>query len=397
MNVIVERDALAPALDALSKVIGRSKTIPILNNLLFEANDNKVTITAHALDYWMSVDVPAQVQLPGEITVLSDTLRSVIKGVAAGAQVSLTTKGERAELRAGRSRYVLPSLPAADFPPYKYTFDNAAAVFDLDGEQAKILFERPSFCTSNEETRAYLGGVYLHLIGDRLWSAATDGKKAYAAFVPAPAGADALPRALGRDASSKGSHGVIIPDTALDNIVRALATGGTVTVDANKVMAQGKAIAFGAKLIDGTYPDFWRIVPKREAPYRMLADRCDFSAAIGRLLAVSAGKAPKVRLMWSAGDDEARLTLGSAEKGEGEEFVSLFEPASGDHTAEYDPNFLMAILGAGKSERVEYTFQEHSIAAWIADPADLDTVCVVANFTPLHAKGAAPAEASNAA
>lgn len=395
MHVIVERDALAPALDALSKVIGRTTIIPILSNVLIQADGtSSLRLCGHALDFWMSVTIKAEVSLPGEITVPADTLRSIVKGVMAGAQISLNTKTKsgRTELRAGRSLYKLDSIPAADFPPMDADTEGRAKVAEipLTSADAKTLLDRPRFAIGHDKSKAFFHGVFLHPRDGRLWGMGSDGYRMYGTSIPLPTGTEAMPHNAGRP-------GVLLPEYALDGIVRALEAGGTLAVDESKFVARGAVITFSGKYLDLAYPDMWRVITPRDGARRAVADRNDIARAVTRLLAVNTKAQPAIKVDWKEGDEDMRLTAANSERGEGEEFVPLFERAQGNHSAECRAQFVSDVMSAADGELIEYVSTGHSLNIWLADPKDLDTVSCLAEVSPKHAAADDDAEASDAA
>lgn len=395
MHVIVERDALAPALDALSKVIGRNTVIPILSNVLIEADsDSSLRLSGHALDFWMSVTIKAEVSTPGEITVPADTLRSIVKGVAAGAQISLNTKAKsgRTELRAGRSNYKLESIPATDFPPMDNSANSKGRVAEipLSAADAKTLLDMPRFAIGKGKDRVFFNGIFLHPRGGRLWGMGADGYRTYATSIPLPDAAATMPHNAGRP-------GVVLPDYALDGIVRAMEAGGTLLIDESKFVARGAQITFAGKYLELAYPDVWRVITSRDGARRAVADRNDIAHAVTRLTSVNTKAQPAIRLSWQDGDEEMRLSAANSERGEGEEFVPLFEPAKGSHDSECRAQYISDVMSACAGEMIEYVSTGQSTNIWLADPQDRDTVSCLAEVTPKHAEGAAPVEASDAA
>ncbi len=383
MHVIVERDALAPALDAVSKVAGKANVIPILANVLLQAEAGTLRISASNLDVWMTLSILAEVKKRAAITVPADALRTIVRGVSAGAQISLALKGDRLEMKAGRSTYRLGTLPAADFPHMEAEPQGRCGTIDLSGADAKALLERPAFATSKDETRIFLQGVFLHVADGRLRSVATDGKRLFGSSIPAPPGAESMPM---HDAYPGAYPGVILPAFALDGIVRALEGGGKLTVDGHKFIATGNRMSFSGKLIDGIFPDYSRAVPPRQTACRAVMDRVEMMEATRRL-AVVAGKANQnILVSWREGEEEARLSGTNIDKGEGEEFVRLREPAAGNYAREWRAEYLTQQAAALSGEFVELAHDIAQMGAWVADPNDADTLSIAAPMAPKSAE-----------
>src|SRR5215471_296460 len=197
MKVTVERAALLKSLGHVHRVVERRNTIPILANVLVKADRSKLAFKATDLDLEESETIPAEVGQGGATTVPAHMFYEIVRKLPEGAQIVLEASGDRAvmSIRAGRSRFTLQTLPDADFPDL--AAGELSHKFALGAADLKRLIEKTQFAISNEETRYYLNGIYLHAVdtgkGLALRAVATDGHRLAQFELGAPAGAAGMP------------------------------------------------------------------------------------------------------------------------------------------------------------------------------------------------------------
>jgi DNA polymerase-3 subunit beta len=294
MKVTIERAALLRALGHVHRVVERRTTIPILANVLIEAGAGALRLKATDLDLEITEKVTADVTQDGATTLPAHTLYDIVRKLPEGAQVSLETTGDQGQmtLRSGRSRFNLQTLPESDFP--EVTSGEFSHSFSLAPAELKRLIEKTQFAISSEETRYYLNGIYLHVaeIEGRslLRAVATDGHRLARLEMPAPAGAAGMP-------------GVILPKKAVGEI-RGLVedAGETVTVDlsTNKMRFAFGETVLTTKLIDGTFPDYGRVIPAGNDK-RLTVERDAFQKAVDRVSTISSERGRAVKLAISEG------------------------------------------------------------------------------------------------
>lgn len=277
MTLTIQRADLAQMLAAVSKVVEHRNTIPILANVMLQAEDGKLTITGTDLDIQYSASAPAE----GAIATTVDAKRlSDIARRLAGDSVTLDHKDDKLTVKSGRSRFTLPTLPVDDFP--RFDADGLGEPFNLDFAS---LVAPLKFAISSEETRYYLCGVHLHNTAENgIRAVATDGHRM------AHNTACSMPKipAVIIPAKTVG----IVPDgevaMSLSHIKVRFETADTIIV---------------SKLIDGTFPDYQRIIPQNNANVATV-DRKDLANAVARVSAVASerGKGAKFTI---AGDNIA--------------------------------------------------------------------------------------------
>lgn len=361
MKLTIERTDLLNALSHVQNVVERRNTIPILSNVLMEADGNALKLTATDLDIEAIDSADAKVSVAGAITAPAGILFDVIRKLPAGAEVELETQpdNQRLILKAGRSRFELPTLPAGDFQTMAP--DKGATQFSIDAKDFARLIDKTRFAISTEETRYYLNGVYLHGAKDDndkpvLRTVATDGHRLALAEIAAPKGAETL-------------EGVIVPRKAVAE-ARRLIDGADddieITVsDAKIVIKAGRAV-LTSKLIDGSFPDYARVIPKGN-DRKLVIDNKSFEAAVDRVATVSAERSRSVKMSM----DEGRLTLAvnHAETGAGNEELEA------DYTSEameigFNAKYLLDIAGQIEADTCEFMFSDPASPALVLDPAD---------------------------
>lgn len=323
MKLTVEKHHLASALDYVARVVERRNTIPILSNLLLSAAPGKLEVRATDLDLEVSSEVTAEVDEPGHVTVNADTFEKLVKKLPDGCLISLDEKAgaekDGLTLKAGRSRVKLLTLDAMDFPSL------AAGEFQcsmtVPAHMLAGLFDRVGFAVSTEETRYYLCGIYLHLfkIGGSLVirGVATDGHRLALHQFTAPEGADGMP-------------GVIVPRKAVGEIGKILKGRGKqdvlLEVSPTKLRLSAGATVLTTKLIDGTFPDYERVIPSGNNLVAVL-ERESVAAAADRVATVASERGRGIKLTFS----EDRLC------------ISAKNPDTGDASEEIDAQFDGAI------------------------------------------------------
>jgi DNA polymerase III subunit beta len=348
MKVTVERAELVKALAHVHRVVERRNTIPILANVLVRAGKNGLELKATDLDLEIIETVPAEVKQASATTVPAHMLYDIVRKLPEGAQVELQAGGDRASLavRAGRSRFTLQTLPETDFPDL--AAGDMSHRFKLASGDLKRLVDKTQFAISTEETRYYLNGIYLHTIedkGTRLRAVATDGHRLAQVEMAVPKGAAGMP-------------GVIIPRKTVAEVQRLLEDAGEdveIELSPTKIRFSLGKVTLTSKLIDGTFPDYARVIPLANDK-TLVVDKADFAAAVDRVSTVSSERGRAVKL--SLGD--------------GKLVLSVTNPDSGSATEELEVEYAADALDIGFNSRylLDITAQLEGAAAELklADP-----------------------------
>jgi DNA polymerase-3 subunit beta len=315
MNLTIPRETLAPALASLSRVVERRNTIPILANILVRAAAGRLTLRATDLDIQAETSLPCEVAEEGALTLPAHTLSDIVRKLPAEAAITLEGSGDKqTALRSGRSRFTLQTLPESDFPDI--TAGEFSHRFALPAATLAKLLEETSFAMSSEETRYYLCGIYLHTMqgtdGPVLRAVATDGHRLSRHELLAPEGSAGMPN-------------VIIPRKTVAELAKmAKEHDGEFAIElsATKIRITAGATSLTSKLIDGTFPDYQRVIPASNDKLATF-DAEPFRQAIDRVSTISSERGRAVKLALS----DAALTL------------TVANPDSGSATEELEPDY----------------------------------------------------------
>ena len=327
MKVTVERGSLLKALGHVHRVVERRNTIPILANVLIRTMDQRLSLKATDLDLEVTETISAESPQSGAVTVPAHMFYDIVRKLPDGSQVVLETTGDRGSIvvRAGRSRFTLQTLPESDFP------DLAAGEmshrFELKAGDLKKLIDKTQFAISTEETRYYLNGIYLHLAsgeGTRLRAVATDGHRLAQAELELPEGAAGIP-------------GIIIPRKAVGEIMRLIedpAKQVAIELSQTKIRLTIGDIILTSKLIDGTFPDYARVIPLGNDKH-LAVEKAEFEAAVDRVSTVSSERGRAVKLSLNG----SKLTL------------SVTNPDSGSAVEEIEAEYASEPIEIGFNSR----------------------------------------------
>ncbi len=335
MKVTVEQTALLKALGHVHRVVERRNTIPILANVLIRAEGSTLSLKATDLDIDIVEIIPAEVSAPGTTTVPAHVLYDIVRKLADGAQVSLEQDGQSGQvsLRSGRSRFSLQTLPESDFPDLAP--GEMSHRFEVVASELRTLIEKTQFAISTEETRYYLNGIYLHTaeIGGetRLRAVATDGHRLALCDTVAPQGASGMP-------------GVIVPRKTVAELQKLLSDNDAVVsieLSSVKVRVSVGSIVLTSKLIDGTFPDYSRVIPQRNDKF-LTVDRDEFARSVDRVSTISSERGRAVK--FSLGDGKLTLSVHNPDAGQAIEELSVDYEATPLEIG-FNARYLLDIIG----------------------------------------------------
>ncbi|RMF08278.1 MAG: DNA polymerase III subunit beta, partial [Alphaproteobacteria bacterium] len=290
MKLTIERAALLKTLSHVQSVVERRNTIPILSNVRLDASDGRLDLTTTDLDLQIIETVDANVTSAGAITAPAHTMHDIVRKVPEGADVEISYGGSgdgRLTLAAGRSRFALACLPPDDFP--ELTADDVGHTFAVQAADLKRLIDKSRFAISTEETRYYLNGIYFHVAESNgapvLRAVATDGHRLARVEMPAPEGSADMP-------------GVIVPRKAVNELRKLIdefdgAVG--ISLSATKIRFSFDSAVLTSKLIDGTFPDYSRVIPEGNDK-RLEVDSRLFAEAVDRVSTISTDKSRPIKL-----------------------------------------------------------------------------------------------------
>ena len=306
MKFSAERESLLAALQSVIGVVERRQTMPILANLLLSAEQGKLAITATDLEVELVAQAEIKSSADGRLTVPGRKLLDICRSLPEGVTLTFTQDKERLTVKAGKSRFVLATLPAVDFP----VIDELAQQQSLELAQADLrrLLDKTHFSMAQQDVRYYLNGMLLETDGKMLRTVATDGHRLALCEMDLP--------------SKAGSQQVIIPRKGVLELQRLLGTEGDVriTIGSNHIRAQIGDVRFTSKLIDGRFPEYSRVIPAA-SPKAIVADRETLRSALQRTSILANEKYRGIRLALKT--DSMTLQAHNPEQEEAEEQVEV--------------------------------------------------------------------------
>ncbi len=343
MKATIERATLLKCLGHVQSVVERRNTIPILSNVLLEAaSAGTLKIMATDLDLQVVETMSAvSVDSAGATTVSAHLLFDIARKLPDGSQVSLEVAENRMTVKAGRSRFSLPILPRDDFPTI--VEGDLPTSFELPAALLAQLIDRTRFAISTEETRYYLNGIFLHVSEDELKAAATDGHRLARFTLKRPDGAEGMPD-------------VIVPRKCVAELRKlleeALDTNVLIDLSASKVrftLGGENGVVLTSKLIDGTFPDYTRVIPTGNDKLLRLDPRSLWEG-VDRVATIATEKTRAVKMALE--NDKVTLSVTSPDNGTAAEEVPADYGAQGFEIG-FNANYLKDILGQIEGDTVE--------------------------------------------
>ncbi len=306
MKLTIEKETLFGLLAHTNSVVARRNTIPVLSNVLLEANKTHLRVCATDLDIEMTDQGAANVESIGSTTVSSQRLFDIIRKMPAMSQINLELNGTNLMVTSGRSRFSLPVLTADDFPQMSRRGDDMT--FTMPAADLHSLIGRVKFAMSTEETRYYLNGIFLHIPEAEpgqeklLVAAATDGHRLAVSKIEIPEGAEELPDS-------------IIPRKLIGELYKIVENNDddvTIRINKNTILFEMDKIRLIGKLIDGTFPDYTRVIPANH-DQSIKIDRETLGVAIDRVSVVAAERIRSVKM--SIEKNSIEVSVSSPENG----------------------------------------------------------------------------------
>ena len=369
MRLTIERSNLIRSLARMTRVVERRNTIPILSNVLLAADAEGLRMKATDLDLEVTERAPASTEQEGATTVPAHLLHDIVRKLPDGAEVLLRTGEDGGvTVAAGRSNFRLQTLPEADFPDL--TADEFTHSFVMPATALARMIERTAFAISTEETRYYLNGIYAHVMDGMLRCVATDGHRLARAEVEAPEGTEGMP-------------GIIIPRKTVGEVQKLLGAaqpgeeGETASVrvelsDAKIRFTLGGTV-LTSKLIDGTFPDYQRVIPTANDK-ALTMDRQTFAGAVDRVATVSSERGRAVKLALK--DGQLTLTVNNPDSGSAEEELPVgYE----DDAMEigFNARYLLDIAGQIGGEEAVFMLNDAGSPTLIRDKGDESALYVL--------------------
>ncbi|MFZ0467697.1 MAG: DNA polymerase III subunit beta [Thiogranum sp.] len=352
MKFTVDRETLLKPLQQVIGVVERRQTLPVLGNLLMVAGNNGLVITATDLEVEIQSRVGIEIDEPGEITLPARKLVDICKALPEGAKVQFSINDQKAQIRSGKSRFTLATLPAADFPLVETIKGDCS--FTIPQSRLKELIERTQFSMAQQDVRYYLNGLMLEISNGLLRGVATDGHRLALCDMPV-------------DIRVSETRQVIVPRKGIQELLRLLESNDElvqVDVGSNHIGISNADIRFSSKLVDGRFPDYDRVVPKG-GDKLVLADRELLRQALSRTSILSNEKYRGIRL-----NLEKNIIKIQAHNPEQEEADEEFEV---DYTGAgleigFNVTYLLDVLSSVRSDHVEITLSDSNSSCLMREP-----------------------------
>ncbi len=365
MKLTIERGLLLKALSHMQNVVERRQTIPVLSNVLIETNGDEVSLRATDNEIEITEKLPANVEMQGAVTIPAHKLYDIVKKLSDGSQIQMASVDETGQVSivSGRAKFALSSLPADGFPTIMQ--ENMPFSFKVPAKEMVNLIAKTGFAVSMEETRYNLNGIYVHeKKGEesKLTAVATDGHRLACAGIALPEGAEGMP-------------GVIIPRKTIGELSKLAAETEDnilVSLSANQIRFELGDIVLSSRLIDGTYPEYEKVIPVNNDK-KLQADAKTLSSVIERVSVVSE-KSRGIKLALQPGLIQvfaASVDEGSAE----DEMDAVYDNEAFE--IGFNFRYLLDILGQVKSETVQMYLQDGTSPVILQDEADDNALYVL--------------------
>jgi DNA polymerase III subunit beta len=355
MKIIIKRDDLLTPLQAINNVVERRQTLPILGNVLLTAKEEGgVTLTATDMEVEIVVGLEATTEVVGAITIPARKFLDICRALPSEASLTMTLAKEKVKIQSGRSRFLLATQPAAEFPSIG-SFE-AFVEFDIPVTTLSALVEGTQFAMAHQDVRYYLNGLLFELDSTRIRTVATDGHRLAL-----------CDRAV--EVGETESRQIIIPRKGVVEIIRMVsANDETIRLDigGNHLKVTNGAQSLTTKLVDGRFPDYERVVP-RGGEKRVFADREVLKAGLARASILSNEKFRGVRIVLS--NNKLVAIAHNPEQEEAEEEIEV-EYGGGDLEIGFNVSYLLDVLSVLKCDKVRVDFIDSNSSCLLQDPED---------------------------
>ena len=358
MKFELDRTTFLNGLLVVHGVVERRERLPILGNILIVLENDTISFTATDMEIELVARVDVSGGEAGEVTVPARKLLDICRTLPEESSVEFVTGENRATVRAGRSRFILNTLPAADFP----TTEAIDAVVEMSVSQRdlKELIERTHFAMANQDVRYYLNGLLLEFRGERLRAVSTDGHRLAQAEVE-----------LQQTSSSEEVHQCIVPRKGVQELQRLIQTSDdavSIVIGKTSLRASIGSVTFTSRLIEGRFPDYNRVIPRIE--------QCDKEADVDRELVrrslqrasiLSNEKYRTVRLSFSP--STLHVSANNPDHEEAEDDVDILYTGDAVEIG-FNVGYLIDALGVLPSERAAFHLSDPGSSCLITPKED---------------------------
>jgi DNA polymerase-3 subunit beta len=358
MELQVARDPFLRALQLVQNIVETRQTLPILANVLIDAQEGGLQVAATDLEVGVRVAVPATIGRPGAVTLAARKLLELVRELPAQPVTLKLQENGWVQLLCGAAAFRLVGLPAEEYPPLE-TGDSEGWV-SVDGGRLRALLARTSYAMSQDESRPFLNGVYMLVRKGELRVVATDGHRLALARLTVEA---------------DGEMAGIVPRKAVGEMSRVLSGSETASLALreNQFLLRTPGFVLVSKLVEGTFPSYEQVLPKAH-PRRLTIARELLISALRRVSVVADDRTRPIRL--TAAPGALRLAASSQELGEAEEVLPA-EFAGEELPIGFNTRYILDALVPMEGERVVIELKDSLSPGVFKSAADEDHLCVI--------------------
>ena len=355
MNIKINRDTLLKPLSAVSSIVERRHTLPILSNLLLEAAQDKITLTATDLEMQISLSVPGSPDSQVATTVSAKKLLDISRSLPEQAEITMSIQDNRMQIRAGKSRFNLQTLPATDYPLMAKAGGNTGLILHIAQNVLKRLLKQVEYAMAQQDIRYYLNGLLFEVNGNRLSLVGTDGHR--------------LSFTSTELAQSYEKQELILPRKTVLELIKLLDDSDeqvVIEVGTNQVNFSFSGIRLISKVIDGKFPDYTRVIPTGHQN-SLSVERLSLLSAMQRASILSNEKYRGIRMV--LGKDSLRLISSNSEQEEAEEELEI--QYGGDALdIGFNVTYMIDVLNNVENDIVIFSFADANSSCLVTVPSD---------------------------
>jgi DNA polymerase-3 subunit beta len=358
MELQVARDPFLRALQLVQNIVETRQTLPILANVLIDAQEGGLHVAATDLEVGVRVAVPATIGRPGAVTLGARKLLELVRELPAQPVTLKLQENGWVQLLCGAAAFRLVGLPAEEYPPLET--GDAEGWVSVDGGRLRALLARTSYAMSQDESRPFLNGVYMLVRKGELRLVATDGHRLALARLTVEA---------------DGEMAGIVPRKAVAEMGRVLggSEAASLALRENQFLLRTPGFVLVSKLVEGTFPSYDQVVPKAH-PRRLTIERELLISALRRVSVVADDRTRPIRL--TAAPGALRLAASSQELGEAEEVLPA-EFAGEELPIGFNTRYILDALVPMDGERVVIELKDSLSPGVFKSAADEDHLCVI--------------------
>ena len=366
MKISIERNKFLNTLLHVQNIVEKRNTIPILSNILVTTNQSNIIISATDMDMTITETIECSIIEEGSFTTPAHILYEIVKKISEGSQIELISNdGNKLSVRSGKSKFTLPCLPENEFP--KIDNQSLENEFFINPQKLRDLIDKTKFAMSTEEARYYLNGIYLHSVeleGKKKFRAvATDGHRLAKVENDMPTGTDNIP-------------GVIVPKKTINEIRKLIDDidhDVQISLNESKIIFTINKIVISSKLIDGSFPDYEKVIPLNNDKEFSVKKEIMYNA-VDRVSTMSSEKSKSVKL--TILNNMISLSSNSADIGSGAEDIDI-EYSGSDIEIGYNAKYLLEIINQIKGEKIIFKLFDSSSPTIIQDQKNVDTLYIL--------------------